>query len=140
MTEAPATPAPDAAPAAEGQAADTGQGSNPFASFEGDQLGYIQNKGWDKEGGINKLVDSYKSLESMRGVPEDRILLETDSPFLTPVPYRGKPNFPGNVSVIGQYIADLLKIPVLKFARIVRQNTINLFSGILNYGMSHIRT
>lgn len=66
--EAPATTAPT-----EGQAAE-GQGSNPFASFEGDDLGYIQNKGWDKEGGVQSLVKSYKNLEAMRGVPEDRIL------------------------------------------------------------------
>lgn len=75
MTDAPAIQAPtDGVTPESGQAADTGQGSNPFASFEGDALGYIQNKGWDKEGGITKLVDSYKSLESMRGVPEDRLL------------------------------------------------------------------
>lgn len=75
MTETPETQAPAEGVAADaGQAAETGQGSSTFSSFAGEDLGYIQNKGWDKEGGIEKMVDSYKNLESMRGVPEDRLL------------------------------------------------------------------
>jgi TatD DNase family protein len=39
--------------------------------------------------------------------PLDRLLVETDSPFLTPVPHRGRPNSPGNVSIVGEAIAKL---------------------------------
>lgn len=40
-------------------------------------------------------------------VPLDRLHVETDSPFLAPVPYRGKPNEPAFVSVVGTYVAEL---------------------------------
>lgn len=45
-----------------------------FGSFEGEDLGYIQNKGWNNEEGISKMLNSYKNLEKMKGVPEDRLL------------------------------------------------------------------
>lgn len=66
----------------------------------------------------------------LKYAPQDRILLETDSPFLSPVPLRGKPNFPGNVSIVGEYVADLLGLSVQKLARIVSQNTWSLFPKI----------
>lgn len=43
-------------------------------------------------------------------VPIDRILIETDSPFLTPNPLRGRRNVPQNAIIVGEYIADLKKI------------------------------
>jgi len=66
----------------------------------------------------------------LKYMPKDRILLETDSPFLSPVPLRGKPNFPGNVSIVGEYVADLLGLSVEKLAEIVSQNTKRLFPKI----------
>ncbi len=42
--------------------------------------------------------------------PLDRLLVETDSPFLSPVPHRGKPNEPAHVAVVGTAIADMRKI------------------------------
>ena len=40
-------------------------------------------------------------------VPLDRLLVETDSPYLTPAPYRGKPNYPGNVHYVAKFLAEL---------------------------------
>jgi hypothetical protein len=78
MTETPETQAPAEATADAGQAAETGQGAettqNWYNSFEGEDLGYIQNKGWAKDEGVKDMLNSYKNLEKMRGVPEDRIL------------------------------------------------------------------
>lgn len=42
-----------------------------------------------------------------RDVPDDRLLVETDSPFLAPVPRRGRPNVPGNVTHTAAYLAEL---------------------------------
>lgn len=70
MTEAPETQAPAVEA---GQAPETGQGEW-FNSFEGEDLGYIQNKGWHKENGIKDMLNSYKNLEKMKGVPEERLL------------------------------------------------------------------
>ena len=52
---------------------------------------------------------SFKSAEDLRAVaaevPAERLLVETDSPFLTPVPNRGKPNEPRNVAFVGEAVA-----------------------------------
>ncbi|MGI4813689.1 MAG: TatD family hydrolase [Janthinobacterium lividum] len=45
--------------------------------------------------------------ELARRVPADRLLIETDSPYLAPVPFRGKPNEPAYVSHVGKFIAQL---------------------------------
>jgi TatD DNase family protein len=45
--------------------------------------------------------------EAARLVPIDRLHVETDSPFLAPVPYRGKKNEPAFVSVVGDFVAGL---------------------------------
>jgi TatD DNase family protein len=39
--------------------------------------------------------------------PLDRLLVETDSPFLAPVPHRGTRNEPGNVALVGSFVAEL---------------------------------
>ncbi|MCP4752461.1 MAG: TatD family hydrolase [Proteobacteria bacterium] len=79
-------------------------------------------------------ICTFPQADSVRRVlkytPRDRILLETDAPYLSPVPYRGKPNIPGHVSIIGEYIADFLKMPIERFSELVFQNTITLFPRI----------
>ncbi|MCC6226527.1 MAG: TatD family hydrolase [Microthrixaceae bacterium] len=45
--------------------------------------------------------------EAARCCPLDRMLVETDSPYLAPVPHRGRPNMPGNVTFVGEAIARL---------------------------------
>ena len=45
--------------------------------------------------------------EAAERVPQDRLLVETDSPYLTPMPKRGKPNVPANVRLTAQFLADL---------------------------------
>jgi TatD DNase family protein len=54
--------------------------------------------------------------ETCKRVPIDRMMIETDSPYLAPIPYRGKTNEPAWVAKVGEYIADLKNIPVDKFA------------------------
>ena len=60
-----------------------------------------------------------------RRVPLDRLLIETDSPYLAPVPYRGKPNEPAYVSHVGRFIASERGIAVEALADATTQN----FSG-----------
>ncbi len=50
-------------------------------------------------------------MTSRSRVPLDRLLIETDSPYLAPVPYRGKPNEPAYVSYVGRFIAQLREMP-----------------------------
>lgn len=56
------------------------------------------------------------------------MLIETDAPYLTPVPYRGKPNQPGLVPFVAKTIADVKGISVEEVARITSQNFRELFS------------
>lgn len=63
-----------------------------------------------------------------RQVPLDRMLIETDSPYLTPIPYRGKPNEPRYVSHVAECIAELLGIDVDELIDFTGKNFFRLFS------------
>ena len=62
--------------------------------------------------------------ETCKQVPLDRMLIETDSPYLAPIPYRGKINEPAWVSKVGEYIADLKGVPI---ERLAEQTSSNFF-------------
>jgi TatD DNase family protein len=68
--------------------------------------------------------------EAARWCPLDHLVIETDAPFLAPVPHRGKPNEPALVAVVGTYIADLRGMDVAEFARVTTHNANLAFPGI----------
>lgn len=69
---------------------------------------------------------SAKDLQAVaRAVPLERMLIETDAPYLAPVPYRGKVNEPGLVRHVAEFLAELKGIPL---ERVARQTTDNFFS------------
>jgi len=61
-------------------------------------------------------------------VPLDRLLIETDSPYLAPVPFRGKRNDPSLVMHVAEHIAQLRGIPVADIGRATTENFFRLFS------------
>lgn len=61
-------------------------------------------------------------------IPEDRILVETDSPFLAPVPHRGKPCQPAYTADTARFVADLRGIPVEQLSEATTRNFFNLFT------------
>lgn len=61
-------------------------------------------------------------------IPLDRILVETDSPYLTPTPHRGKPNEPAFSAHTLAKLAEIRRLPVTEMAAITRENTARLFS------------
>ena len=63
-----------------------------------------------------------KLLEVARYVPDDRILIETDSPYLAPEPNRGKRNCPVYVKYICEKVAQLRGVSVEQFAQITQNN------------------
>jgi TatD DNase family protein len=71
-------------------------------------------------------IATFKKAEAVRDVaawaPGDRILVETDAPFLAPVPYRGKTNEPGYVRFTAEVVAELRGIPSLKLAELTTKN------------------
>lgn len=62
-------------------------------------------------------------------VPDDRLLIETDSPYLAPVPHRGKPNEPRYVGKVAETIAELRGVSHEQLARQSRDNFFRLFSN-----------
>jgi TatD DNase family protein len=76
-------------------------------------------------------IITFKNAEALRMVvkkiPLERILVETDAPYLTPVPYRGKANFPGYTRLVAECIAGLKGIKYEEVAEITTHNFINLF-------------
>lgn len=65
--------------------------------------------------------------EALRFVSEDRLLLETDSPYLAPVPHRGQSATPRMVEVTYRFAAELRGLPVEQLAESVRTNGLKLF-------------
>ena len=76
-------------------------------------------------------IVSFKKAEVVhdvaRSVPLDRLLVETDAPYLAPVPYRGKPNQPAYVRHVAEAIADLRQISLEEVAAATSRNFLTLF-------------
>ncbi|CAN5605590.1 TatD family hydrolase [soil metagenome] len=69
------------------------------------------------------------ALRALAGVvPEDRLLIETDSPYLTPVPHRGTPNQPSNVRLVGETVARARATTDAAIARLTGANARRLFA------------
>jgi TatD DNase family protein len=72
--------------------------------------------------------------EIARKVPLDRMLIETDSPYLAPVPYRGKINQPAYVKYVAEEIARLRDIPVETVGQVTSANFFRLFKRAVPCG------
>ena len=70
---------------------------------------------------------STKLKEVAKQVPLDRILIETDSPYLTPPPFRGRRNDPSKTQFVAQEIASLRGMDVDEFASIAYENGKRVF-------------
>ena len=79
-------------------------------------------------------IITFKNAQDLRDVvaftPLDRILIETDSPYLAPMPHRGKPNQPAWVAHVGAKLAELKGLPVEQVARATTANFERLFSRV----------
>jgi TatD DNase family protein len=75
---------------------------------------------------------TFKKAEEIREVaafaPEDRVLVETDAPFLAPVPHRGKTNEPAFTAHTLNTLAEVRGMPADKMAAVTTENTLRLFS------------
>ena len=80
-------------------------------------------------------IITFKSAQALRDVvalvPLERLLIETDSPYLAPVPYRGKTNNPSYVPWVAQQVASVRGMAVEDVAHITSRNFDTLFSGVL---------
>ena len=78
--------------------------------------------------GIITFKNSVELQETFRFLPLDKILIETDSPFLAPVPNRGKKNEPSFISFTAQKLAEIKNITKSKLIKVTTENFQKLFS------------
>jgi len=76
-------------------------------------------------------IVSFKSADDVRAAaalaPADRVLVETDSPYLAPVPYRGKPNEPAYLPLVGAALAEARGVDTGAIAELTRANAARVF-------------
>ena len=76
-------------------------------------------------------IVTFKSAKELQAValavPLESMLIETDSPYLAPIPHRGKTNEPGFVKHVAEYIANLKALPLTQVAQQTSDNFFNLF-------------
>jgi TatD DNase family protein len=78
---------------------------------------------------------TFKSAQNLRDVaamvPLDRLLIETDSPYLAPMPHRGKTNNPSFVPFVAAQLAHIKLMPIQDMAELTSRNFDQLFTGVL---------
>lgn len=82
---------------------------------------------WVAFGGAVTFKNARKPLEALRATPPDRLLIETDSPYMTPVPFRGKRNSPLNVRLVAEKAAEERGVSVDEIADLTAQNAQKAF-------------
>jgi len=78
-------------------------------------------------------IITFKAADALREVakhiPDDKLLIETDSPYLAPVPYRGKQNMPSLVRHVAESLAEVRNTSVEHIAKITKDNYYRLFGN-----------
>lgn len=82
---------------------------------------------WLSFSGIVTFKKAHEVREAFVLAPIERVMVETDAPFLAPEPLRGTTNRVANVAVTGRYLAELRGLDPAKFQAVTRQNTLEAF-------------
>lgn len=77
--------------------------------------------------GIITFKNAHELRDTVKKIPLERMLIETDSPYLAPVPNRGKTNEPANVAYVAEKVAEIKNIPVEEVAIATTKNFSKLF-------------
>ena len=79
-------------------------------------------------GGVSTFKNAEQLREVIKAVPLDKLLIETDSPYLTPVPFRGKRNEPRYVRFVAEKIAEIKGIDLIEVAETTTSNAIKVYN------------
>ena len=79
-------------------------------------------------GGVLTFKNSKKLVEVVEDIPLEYLLLETDSPYLSPEPFRGKTNIPNNIKIVAEKIAQLKNISVDEVLEVTTENAKKMFN------------
>lgn len=78
-------------------------------------------------GGVLTFKNAKKLVNVLPKIPEDKLIIETDGPYLTPTPHRGERNEPFYTTFVAQKMAELLDTPLKKIKDTTTQNALKLF-------------
>lgn len=78
-------------------------------------------------GGALTFKNAHKSIETAAKLPQERLLIETDCPYMTPEPYRGKRNDPTLVRLVCERLAEIRGLSAARMAELTLQNGLALF-------------
>ncbi|MGL4989535.1 MAG: TatD family hydrolase [Cetobacterium sp.] len=79
-------------------------------------------------GGTLTFKNAKKTVEVVKDIPLDRIVLETDAPYLTPIPFRGKRNEPIYVQYVAEKIAEIKEINLEEVIKVTTENAKKLYN------------
>lgn len=78
-------------------------------------------------GGVVTFKNARKLIDVLPKIPLEKLLIETDAPYLTPMPHRGQRNEPQYTTLVSQKISELLEIPEKEIRELTTKNSIKLF-------------
>ncbi len=78
-------------------------------------------------GGVLTFRNARKLAEAAEAIPMDRIVLETDCPYMAPEPHRGTRNDPRNLRYVVRKLADIKKLPPEEVVRITTENAMRVY-------------
>jgi len=81
-------------------------------------------------GGVLTFKNAKNLVEVLPLIPKEKLLLETDAPYLTPMPYRGERNEPVYTLLVAQKMAELLNISVTELHNLTSKNAFTLFKAL----------
>ena len=91
---------------------------------------YAKLGGYFSYGGAVTFRNAKDKPEIIKATPRDRIMLETDCPYMTPVPFRGKTNYPKYVSLVADKVSEVLGLERVEVERLTTENAKRLFTRI----------
>ena len=82
-------------------------------------------------GGVVTFSNAKKLVNVLPRIPQDKLLIETDGPYLTPHPHRGSRNEPAYTVLVAQKMSDILNIPLEEIESLTTNNAVRLFGNLI---------
>ncbi|HPD02108.1 MAG TPA: TatD family hydrolase [Eubacteriales bacterium] len=80
-------------------------------------------------GGAITFANAKHNVEALKSLPLDAFMLETDCPYMTPVPYRGKVNYPKHLNIVAEKAAEILNVSIDALAAQTNKNALAFFAS-----------
>ena len=93
----------------------------------------LENDFYISISGIITFKNSIELQQTIKNIPLNRLLIETDSPFLSPVPKRGKINEPANIYYIAMFLSELLDLKYQYLISLINDNFYKIFTKAIKY-------